>query len=49
MTFSKKLCGALGATGLSLFAALPAWAPDAAPPAATAPERRVAPFCIQSI
>ncbi|KAK0355464.1 hypothetical protein LTR94_008318 [Friedmanniomyces endolithicus] len=30
-----KICGALGATGLSLFAALPAWAQDAAAPAAT--------------
>ncbi|MFK4792884.1 ammonium transporter [Sphingobium sp. ZW T5_29] len=30
MTFSKKFCGAMGAAGLSLFAALPAWAQDAA-------------------
>ena len=30
MTFSKKFCGATGAAGLSLFAALPAWAQDAA-------------------
>ena len=35
MTFSKKLCGVAGATGLSLFAALPAWAQAAAAPAAT--------------
>lgn len=35
MTFSKKLCGMAGAAGLSLFAALPAWAQDAAAPAAT--------------
>jgi Amt family ammonium transporter len=31
MTLSKKLCGVMGATGLSLFAALPAWAQDAPP------------------
>ena len=30
MTFSKKLCGMAGAAGLSLFAALPAWAQEAA-------------------
>ena len=30
MNVSKKLCGALGAAGLSLFAAMPAWAQDAA-------------------
>ncbi|MGC4252038.1 MAG: ammonium transporter [Sphingobium sp.] len=30
MSFSKKLCGVAGATALSLFAALPAWAQDAA-------------------
>jgi Amt family ammonium transporter len=42
MTFSKKLCGALGATGLSLFAALPAWAQDAAAPVATVDKGDVA-------
>lgn len=35
MTFSKKLCGVAGAAGLLLFTALPAWAQDAAVPAAT--------------
>ncbi len=30
MSFTKKLCGAATVTGLSLFAALPAWAQDAA-------------------
>ncbi len=30
MSFTKKLCGAAGATGLSLFAAMPAWAQAAA-------------------
>ncbi len=30
MSFSKKLCGVAGAGALSLFAALPAWAQDAA-------------------
>jgi len=34
MTFSKTFCGAMGAAGLSLFAALPAWAQDAATAAA---------------
>ncbi len=33
MSFTKKLCGAAAATGLSLFAALPAWAQAAAPAA----------------
>ena len=39
MTFSKKLCGMAGAAGLSLFAALPAWAQEAAEaaPAAAVP------------
>jgi Amt family ammonium transporter len=37
MTVSKTLCGALGATGLSLFAAMPAWAQEAATAAAAAP------------
>ena len=37
MTFSKKLCGVMGAAGLSLFAALPAWAQTAAAAAPTAP------------
>ena len=36
MTFAKKLCGAAVATGLSLFAALPAWAQEAAAEAAPA-------------
>jgi len=31
MTVSKKLCGVAGATALSLFAAVPAWAQDAPP------------------
>ena len=35
MTFSKKLCGVMGAAGLSLFAALPAWAQTAAAAAPT--------------
>lgn len=35
MTFSKKLCGVMGAAGLSLFAALPAWAQEAAAAAPT--------------
>ena len=35
MTFSKKFCGAMGAAGLSLFAALPAWAQTAADAAPT--------------
>ncbi len=30
MSFTKKLCGAAAATGLSLFAAMPAWAQEAA-------------------
>ncbi|WP_022683319.1 ammonium transporter [Sphingobium bisphenolivorans] len=33
MTFSKKLCGVAGGLGLSLFAAMPAWAQAAAPAA----------------
>ncbi|BAV65056.1 ammonium transporter [Sphingobium cloacae] len=37
MSFSKKLCGVAGATALSLFAALPAWAQDAA--AAPVPDK----------
>ncbi|MGF7171350.1 Amt family ammonium transporter [Sphingobium xanthum] len=36
MTFAKKLCGAAVATSLSLFAALPAWAQEAAAEAAPA-------------
>jgi len=36
MTFAKKLIGAAGATGLSLVAALPAWAQEAAAEAAPA-------------
>jgi len=36
MTFTRKLIGAAGATGLSLFAALPAWAQEAAAEAAPA-------------
>jgi Amt family ammonium transporter len=36
MTFAKKFCGAAVATGLSLFAALPAWAQEAAAEAAPA-------------
>ena len=39
MTFSKKFCGALGAAGLSLFAALPAWAQEAAAAAAPTPDK----------
>ena len=35
MTFSKKFCGVMGAAGLSLFAALPAWAQTAAAAAPT--------------
>ncbi|WP_097092465.1 ammonium transporter [Novosphingobium sp. Chol11] len=35
MTFAKKFCGAMGAAGLSLFAALPAWAQTAAAAAPT--------------
>jgi Amt family ammonium transporter len=31
MSFTKKLCGAATATGLSLFAAMPAWAQEAEP------------------
>ncbi len=36
MTFAKKMIGAAGVTGLSLFAALPAWAQEAAAAAAPA-------------
>ena len=36
MTPFKKICGAAGALGLSLFAALPSWAQDAAEAAAPA-------------
>lgn len=36
MTFAQKLATGAGAAGLALFAALPAWAQDAAPAAATA-------------
>jgi ammonium transporter, Amt family len=35
MTFSNKFCGAMGAAGLSIFAAMPAWAQDAAAAAPT--------------
>ena len=35
MSFSKKFCGVVGAGALSLFAALPAWAQDAAAAAPT--------------
>jgi len=35
MSFSKKFCGVAGAGALSLFAALPAWAQDAAAAAPT--------------
>ena len=35
MTFSNKFCGAMGAVGLSIFAAMPAWAQDAAAAAPT--------------
>ncbi len=31
MSFTKKLCGAAAATGLTLFAAMPAWAQEAEP------------------
>lgn len=36
MTFAKKIAASAGATGLALFAALPAWAQEAAAPAAEA-------------
>ena len=39
MTFSKKFCGVMGAAGLSLFAALPAWAQTAATAAAPTPDK----------
>ena len=39
MTFSNKFCGAMGAAGLSLFAALPAWAQDAATAVAPTPDK----------
>ncbi len=42
MRLSKSICGALGAAGLSLFAALPAWAQDAAAPVATVDKGDVA-------
>ncbi len=42
MTFSKKIGGVAGAAALSLFAALPAWAQDAAAPAATVDKGDVA-------
>ena len=35
MSFSKKFCGVAGAGALSLFAALPAWAQEAAAAAPT--------------
>ncbi|KFG91316.1 Ammonia channel protein precursor [Sphingobium herbicidovorans NBRC 16415] len=35
MTFSNKFCGAMGAAGLFIFAAMPAWAQDAAAAAPT--------------
>lgn len=37
MTLARKICGAAGATALSLFAAAPAWAQEAAAAAAAAP------------
>ncbi|HEX7858084.1 MAG TPA: ammonium transporter [Sphingobium sp.] len=37
MTLTKKICGVAGATALSLFAAMPAWAQGAAAAAAAAP------------
>ncbi|MCE7795108.1 ammonium transporter [Sphingobium sufflavum] len=37
MTFTQKLCGLAGATALSIFAAVPAWAQEAAAAAAAAP------------
>ncbi|HSX73422.1 MAG TPA: ammonium transporter [Shinella sp.] len=39
MTVSKKLCGVVGAAGLSLFAAMPAWAQEAAAAAAPTPDK----------
>lgn len=39
MTFSKKFCGVMGATGLSLFAALPAWAQEVAAAVAPTPDK----------
>ncbi len=39
MTLTKRLCGAAVATGLSLFASLPAWAQDAAAAAAPVPNK----------
>ena len=39
MTFSKKFCGVMGAAGLPLFAALPAWAQTAATAAAPMPDK----------
>ena len=36
MTFANKFAASAGAVGLSLFAALPAWAQEAAPAAAAA-------------
>src|ERR1700760_1060679 len=37
MRLSKMICGGVGAAGLSLFAAMPAWAQAAATAAATSP------------
>ncbi|QUT08074.1 ammonium transporter [Sphingobium phenoxybenzoativorans] len=39
MTLSKKLSGVCGAVGLSLFAAMPAWAQEAAAAAAPVPDK----------
>ena len=47
MTFANKFAASAGAVGLSLFAALPAWAQEAAPAVAEAaaptPDRKVLP------